>query len=211
MPVRADEPPSNPPAQEIVPKPFPQGRYTNLFEKSPFAVASAPPEVVAPVENFATNWVLTGMSKQKTKDGTEAFTVFIRSRDASTRLVISADRPAEDISLVSVEEAPVPAKSVAILKKGSETGRVEFDQASVSASAAPPQQAVAGKPPGASPGAPAVRNSAKTGGIPRPGLQGSVPRPGASQIPAALPPGQPGVPPGTQEPRKRVRPIQEPP
>ncbi len=193
-----------------IPQSFPSSRYSALFEKSPFAIASAPPEVVAPTENFATNWVLTGLSKQRAKEGKESFTVFVRSRDLSTRLVISGDHPTDDISLVSVEEAPVAAKSVAILRKGSETGRVEFDQAVVAASAPPPSPSIPGRS-GATSAAPVVRNTTKpTAAIPRPGLQGSVPRPGASQVPGgAVPQTPPSA--GAQEPRRRVRPIQEPP
>jgi hypothetical protein len=192
----------------VVPVPFPAQRYTALFEKSPFAIASAPPEQPVTAENFATNWVLAGISKQKGKDGAEHYTLFVRSRDLATRLVIFGDRPTEDgVSLVSVDENPVAAKSTAILRKGSETGRVEFDQAAVSASAAMPQQVQPGKP-----GVPAVRTSAKSIPIPRPGMQGTVPRPGASAVPPqSVPPPAAAGAPNSQEPRRRVRPIQEPP
>lgn len=157
-------------------------------------------------ENFATNWVLAGISKQKGKSGDERYTVFVRSRDLATRLVISGDKPSDDgVSLVSVDENAVAAKSTAILRKGSETGRVEFDQAAVAASAVAPQpQGQIGKS-----GVPAIRNAAKSAPIPRPGMQGTVPRPGASQgvpNPAVTTPGAPQA-----EPRRRVRPIQEPP
>lgn len=204
----ADKPASPPPAAGVVPSPFPAPRYNALLEKSPFAIASAPPEQPVTAENFATNWVLAGMSRQKGKDGVEHYTVIVRSRDLATRLVIFGDRPTEDgVSLVSVEENPVAAKSTAILRKGSETGRVEFDQAAVAASAAVPQQMQPGKP-----GVPAVRTSAKSAPIPRPGMQGTVPRPGASAVPPqAVPPPVAGGAPNTQEPRRRVRPIQEPP
>ncbi len=200
-----------------VPRAFPASRYNSLLEKSPFAVSSAAPEPVAPVENFATNWVVTGISKQRGKDGDESYTVFVRSRDLATRLVISGARPTDDgVSLVSVEEAPVAAKSVVVLRKGSETGRVEFDQAAVAASAAPNPTGQ----PGAKPGVPAVRNSAGRTPIPRPGMANGVPRPGASLgngapangANAATGAGGPtGGAPGAQEARRRVRPIQEPP
>ncbi|MEI6871614.1 MAG: hypothetical protein WCL08_04970, partial [Verrucomicrobiota bacterium] len=123
-----------------LPVPFPPQRYTALLEKSPFAIASAPPEPVpVSTENFATNWILTGISKQRDPEGKERFTVFVRSRDLATRLVITGDQPSDDgVSLVSVEEASIPAKSVAFLKKGNETGRVEFDQATVAAATPAP-------------------------------------------------------------------------
>lgn len=192
-----------------VPKAFPAERYTGLVSKSPFAIASAPPEPVAPVENFATNFVVTGISKQKNKDGQETFNVFVRSRDMATRLVLVGDRPSDEgISVVSVEEAAVAAKSVVVLRKGAETGRVEFDQAAVAASASPASPAQ----PGGKPQASAVRTPSKTATIPRPGLPtGAVPRPGASQAVVPAPAAPPNGLPTSQEPRRRVRPIPEPP
>jgi hypothetical protein len=176
-----------------VPSAFPAQRYNALMEKSPFALATAAPEPTAPAENFATNWVLTGISKTKGKGGAEDYTVFVRSRDLSIRHVITKDKPTDDgVALVSVEEAPVPTKASVTLRKGAETGRVEFDQAAVAASASVPVPPPAGQP---QPGAP----------IPRPGMQGSVPRPGASQA-GQVPQNVPVV-----EPRRRVQPIQEPP
>lgn len=208
----AVEKPATPqPAAGVVPVSFPAQRYGALLEKSPFAIASAPPEQAAPTENFATNWVLAGISKQKGKDGAEHYTLFVRSRDLATRLVIFGDRPTDDgVSLVSVDENAVAAKSTAILRKGSETGRVEFDQAAVAASVAAPQQMQPGKP-GQPQGVPAIRTSAKSAPIPRPGMQGTVPRPGASAVPPqAVPPPAGGVP-NAPDSRRRVRPIQEPP
>jgi len=193
-----------------LPVPFPAERYAALLEKSPFAIASAPPEVIpVSTENFATNWVLTGISKQRDNDGKELFTVFVRSRDLATRLVLSGDHPSDDgVSVVSVEEAAVPAKSAVFLKKGSETGRVEFDQATVAA--APSAPAVASAAPrlgGKNPST--VKPSAGPGKtaapIPRPGMS-AIPRPGG--VPgASTPPGASGA----QEPRRRIRPIEDAP
>ena len=210
---------SAPPQKSAIPKAFGRDRYASLVEKSPFAIATAPVEVVAPVENFATNWVLTGLSKKRGKEGEPVYTAFVKSKDLSTRLVITGDQPTEDVYLVSVDEAPVAYKSSVILKRGGETGRVEFDQATVAASA----PATPGVPPGAKPGGvqgvPAVRpssSSVKPTVVPRPGLQGSVPRPGASQaqpVPSAAVPPQTATPPatqGSQDARRRVRPISEP-
>ena len=191
--------------------PFPPQRYTSLLEKSPFAIASAPPEPVpVSTENFATNWILTGISKQRGQEGKERFTVFVRSRDLATRLVLTADQPNDDgVSLVSVEEASIPAKSVAFLKKGNETGRVEFDQATVAAATPPPTAPGRAGAKAPSPGAPGKTLPNRTSTpVPRPG-QTPIPRPGG--VPA-----QPGSSPSTgtppsQEPRRRIRPIQDAP
>jgi len=193
-----------------LPVPFPPERYAALLEKSPFAIASAPPEVIpVSTENFATNWVLTGISKQRDHNGKELFTVFVRSRDLATRLVLSGDHPSDDgVSVASVEEAAVPAKSAVFLKKGSETGRVEFDQATVAAApSAPAVASAAPRPGGKNPST--VKPSAGPGKtaapIPRPGMS-AIPRPGG--VPGApTPPGAPGA----QEPRRRIRPIEDAP
>ncbi len=194
-----------------LPKAFPASRYRALTDKSPFAVATAAPEPPPPTENFATNWVLGGLSKSKTKDGTEEYVVIVRSRDLSTRLVLQGNKPSDDgVTVVSVEEAPVAAKSVVILRKGSETGRVEFDQAAVAASPAPAAPAPgqvsssskAPKPGATAAAAPPVPRPS----IPRPGMGGTVPRPGASAVPAPVPAAPNGAS-GMQDARRRVRPI----
>jgi hypothetical protein len=195
-----------------IPKLFPVSRYSALFEKSPFAVATAAPEAAPAAENFSTNFVVTGIAKNRGAEGKEVYTVFVRSRDLSTRLVLTGDKPSDEgISVVSVEEAPVAAKSSVVLKKGSETGRVEFDQAALAASSGGGQLPApqAGKS-GAS-GAKAPTSAAARPSIPRPGMT-AVPRPGASLNPP--PPSAPAagnVPSGStggQELRRRVRPIQ---
>ena len=192
-----------------LPVPFPAERYAALLEKSPFAIASAPPEVIpVSTENFATNWVLTGISKQRDNDGKELFTVFVRSRDLATRLVLSGDHPNEDgVSVASVEEAAVPAKSAVFLKKGSETGRVEFDQATVAAAPSAPAASAAPRPGGKNPSTvkPGAGPGKTAAPIPRPGMS-AIPRPGG--VPGApTPPGAPGA----QEPRRRIRPIEDAP
>ena len=195
-----------------LPKPFPVSRYSALLEKSPFAVATAAPEAAPPAENFSTNFVITGLAKNRAADGKEVHTVFVRSRDLSTRLVLTGDKPSDDgISVVSVEEAAVAAKSAVILKKGAETGRVEFDQAALAASGGGGQPPSAAPQPGKPvvPGGKAPTTSAARPAIPRPGMSG-VPRPGASLTPPASGGANPasGTVPGGQELRRRVRPIQ---
>jgi hypothetical protein len=200
-----------------LPKSHPLTRYAALLEKSPFAVATAAPEAPPPAENFSTNFVVTGLSKNRGADGKEVHTVFVRSRDLSTRLVLTGDKPSDEgISVVSVEEAPVAAKSVVVLKKGQETGRVEFDHAALASTAGagpPPSGAPAPAGKSAVPGGKAGTSPAARPAIPRPGMSG-VPRPGASlnpPAPSATAPQASGATPGTaagQELRRRVRPIQ---
>jgi hypothetical protein len=214
LPSKAPQAAPDPASTADIPKSFPSSRYAALLEKSPFAVATAAPEPPPTTENFSTNFVVTGIAKNRGVDGKEVYTVFVRSRDLATRLVLTGDKPSDEgISVVSVEEAAVAAKSVVILKKGSETGRVEFDHAALAASGGGGGPPPSGVPQPGKPGIPAGRaptTSATRPSIPRPGMT-SVPRPGASLSPQPSAPSGAapanGVPPGAQELRRRVRPI----
>jgi hypothetical protein len=207
------EPPTRGQDAAPVPQPFEAGRYAALIEKSPFAVSTAAPEPAAPTESFASNWKVNGLSKSRSADGTVIHTVFIQSRDLTTRFTLSGELPnADGISIASVEEAAIPTRSVVILRKGSETARVEFDQATVSASlAAPaggpgvPPGAAGARLPGASvpPGVTSKPGAIRPSSIPRPNNPSAIPRPGAS----------PGANPGTSSPSnssRRVRAVEEP-
>lgn len=182
-----------------IPTSFPPSRYEALVAKSPFAVATAaPPDPGPPAENFATNWVVTGLSKNRGQDGKSSYTVFVRSRDLATRLVLTGDKPSPDgVAIVSVDEAAIAAKSTVTLKKGEEIGKVGFDQAAISATAAPPPMA----PNGASAGKAGVKPSTTAPRTP-------IPRPGMTAQPRAT-----QAPPTNQvpAPRGRVRTVEEAP
>ena len=187
-------------AVKEIPEKMPAFRYEALLAKSPFALATAAPEPVASVENFATNLVLNGLSKNRGKSGQEFYTVFVRSRDLSQRFILVGDKPSEDgITLVSVEDSGPTAETVVVLKKGAEIGRVKFDQAAM---AAAPQQ---NRPPNA-PGAvkSATPPAAPKAPIPRPGMS-TQSRAIVSPTPAPVQPSSP-----TQDPKRRVRPIGSP-
>jgi hypothetical protein len=190
------------PARKDIPEKMPAFRYEALLSKSPFALATAAPEPVVSVENFATNLVLNGLSKSRGKSGQEFYTVFVRSRDLSQRFVLVGDKPSDDgISLVSVEDSGPTAETVVVLKKGTEVGRVKFDQAAM---AAAPQQ---NRPPTASG---AVKSAtppvAPKAPIPRPGMS-TQSRATTSPTPSPAPPA-PTSP--MQDPKRRVRPIGSP-
>ncbi len=181
----------------VVPVAFSSDRYESLLGKSPFAVASLPPEPVAPTENFATNWVVTGLAKNRTPEGTISYTAFIRSRDLSTRIVLMGDKPnADGVSIESVTEAPIAAKSVVMVKKGTDVAKVEFDQAAISAGPAPVNAAPnANKPAAGTPAKPAATRT-------------PIPRPGMSVQPrAATPPSGTAAP----APARRVRTVEDAP
>jgi len=190
------------PARKDIPEKMPAFRYEALLSKSPFALATAAPEPVVSVENFATNLVLNGLSKSRGKSGQEFYTVFVRSRDLSQRFVLVGDKPSDEgISLVSVEDSGPTAETVVVLKKGTEVGRVKFDQAAM---AAAPQQ---NRPPNASgPVKSATPPAAPKAPIPRPGMS-TQSRATTSPTPSPAPPA-PTSP--MQDPKRRVRPIGSP-
>lgn len=211
--------PAGGPASDL-PVPFPAARYSGLLEKSLFALATAPVEIPAPVDNFATNWFLSSFSKSRSKDGAEVYTVFVKSRDLSTRLMLVGEKPDDGVTLVAVEEAPNRAETVAVIKKGTEIGRVKFDQAAFAAAPPPPMPAqprpgalgaavrpgtpptgAAPAPPGKIPSPSAVKTS-----IPRPGMS-AQPRSSSSvtPVPGAVPP--PPASSSSQDSRRRIRPI----
>jgi hypothetical protein len=187
-------------AKEI-PEKMPAFRYEALLAKSPFALATAAPEPVVNVENFATNLVLNGLSKNRGKNGQEFYTAFVRSRDLSQRLVFVGEKPDDGITMVSVEDAGPPSEIVVVLKKGTEIGRVKFDQAAIAAAAQQSRPPGAGQPKG-------IPASAPKAPIPRPGMSTQS---RATVTPTPVPP--PTVPSSgsnTQDPKRRVRPIGAP-
>jgi hypothetical protein len=193
------------PARKEIPEKMPSFRYEALLAKSPFALATAAPEPVASVENFATNLVLNGLSKSRGKGGQEFYTVFVRSRDLSQRFVLVGDKPSDEgISLVSVEDSGPTAETVVVLKKGTEVGRVKFDQAAM---AAAPQQ---NRPPNASgPVRSATPPVAPKAPIPRPGMS-TQSRATTSPTPSPAPPASTPPVSSMQDPKRRVRPIGSP-
>jgi hypothetical protein len=203
-------------ASQQIPVPFPASRYSALLEKSLFALATAAPEPVAPVENFATNWFLSSFSKSRAKDGVEVYTVFVKSRDLSTRLMLVGEKPEEGVTLVAVEEAPNRADTVAVIRKGTEIGRVKFDQAAFAAAppapVAPPRPGVPGAPGTVQTIRSTVPTASKTS-IPRPGMSSSSRSGAPPGVPSAVPPPPAppsGIPSGSDS-RRRVRPIESAP
>lgn len=221
-------------AQSILPEALPVKRYEHMLEKSPFALAT----LAAPVQEKAppvfANLVLTGVVPMRDERGAETYFVSIQSRDRQERFQLFGSEPnAEGISIASVDWAPQVGKTTVTLKKGSEFGKVEFDemalQTPVAAAAAPRPGQVA--LPGAVPMPGGVNPAAGNRGgpmsgrisVPRPGnagpqpTSGSLPRPASQpqqaplptqQMPPSFSPPQPGnaASPGNDN-RRRIRVI----
>jgi hypothetical protein len=128
IPCRADDP---------VPKPFASNRYQSVRDHSPFAVATAEAPPPAPQASFAANLFVSGLGRW----GDDDF-VTIKSRDAGTQFSLFGHEtdPSTGISVASVNWTDVVGKSTVILKKGTETAKLEFNEMDVhGAPAANPQ------------------------------------------------------------------------
>lgn len=220
-------------AQTILPEPLPSARYEQMLEKSPFALATPPAPVQEKAPPVFANLVLTGVVPMRNEQGTESYFVSIQSRDRTERFqLFGSDANAEGIAIASVDWSPQVGKSTVTLKKGSEFGKIEFDEMALQAPSAPvnvprPGQ---GNPGGVGihpGGIPALGGRQPAGGrmpVPRPngavqpaaGLPrpGGVVQPQAQQLqpptygapaPGAVPPPLPGAAGGDN--RRRIRVI----
>jgi len=104
--------------------PWPITRYEKMIRKSPFAPATAAPSA-APTPSFAANLYVSGLAKIGDRDF-----VSISSRDQTSKFSLFAgETNSQDIQLVSVQWADAVGKSKVTVKKGTEFGVLEYDQA----------------------------------------------------------------------------------
>jgi hypothetical protein len=182
---------------ERLPQAHPKSRYEALRKDSPFALASATPAPVAPQASFAANWFVSGIARIGDQDF-----VTIKSRDLAKQFSLYGNHEAVDgVELASVTWSDSVGKSTVILRKGTETAKLEFNEQEVHAQA----QAPGGKPPAGNP----PPNAA---GGPRPSVPPGI-SPGAIPPHAPAPnmqqpvPNAPGAPPAV---RRRVQVIVPP-
>lgn len=116
-------------AEDAVPAAFDKSRYESLRTKSPFAMATA---VVAPTQQaaFAANWFVTSVARIG-----DANFATIKSRDLVTQFSLYGDEPVDGVVLASVDWSDTIGKSTIILRKGTETARLEFNEAQLRAPA----------------------------------------------------------------------------
>jgi hypothetical protein len=119
-----------------VPAPMPKERYGELGAHSPFAPATASPAVQTQA-SFAANWFVSGMARVNDEDF-----VSIKARDLSTQFSLFGREvnPQNGVALASVNWSDVVGRSTVILRKGTETARLEFNEADLRN---PPQIATA--------------------------------------------------------------------
>lgn len=135
---------------EDLPEAYPIERYESLLASSPFSLATpevAPPpaEPPKPKESFADNLVLVGMGAI----GDDQFVTVMDKKSNQTR-IISFTPDEEGIKLLSMSMTQDPLKASAVLQKGDEQARVQFDSALLAAAApqpASPSPARSANPP----------------------------------------------------------------
>jgi hypothetical protein len=178
--------------EEAIPQALPKGRYDAVRMHSPFAVATAETPPSAPTASFAANWFVSGIARV----GDEDF-VTIKSRDLSTQFSLFGMKDIRDgVALASVTWSEAVGKSTVILRKGTETAKLEFNEAEIKATPAPH--------PGTSPAPAGVVN-----GGPRPVTKlPPMPAPTVAGQPIL---GQPAPPSASPQVRRRVQVIQPPP
>ena len=108
-----------------VPVAMPGERYDGMSARSPFTLASAAP-IVAASASFAANWYVSGIARLNDEDF-----VSIKARDLSTQFSLFGREanPQNGVALASVQWSDTVGKSTVILRKGTETARLEFNEA----------------------------------------------------------------------------------
>ena len=209
IPVRAADP--------AMPEAYPAGRYSTMVEKSPFALATAAAPVAEPQASFAANWYVHGIARAGDTDF-----VTIKSRDATQIFSLIGREPQNGVSVASIEWSETIGKSKVILQKGTETAKLEFNEAELRGPAPgtnPPNVAAIkpGQPgvpnnPGVVVTPPGSNNAPRPGFPSRPPYPGGLPQPGfAPQQGGTIQPGmnnQPGQPGVAPQPGTTMQPGQ---
>ena len=110
-------------AEEAIPTAFTKDRYESLRARSPFALATTA-VATAPQASFAANWYVTGVARI----GDDNF-VTIKSRDLATQFTLFGNEPVGGVTVASVNWSDQVGKSTVVLCKGTETARLEFNEA----------------------------------------------------------------------------------
>jgi hypothetical protein len=120
------------PAQQGVPTTAPESRYETLLARSPFALATAPTTAAA-LPSFAANWFVGGIARIG-----DTYFVTIKSRDKSKQFTLFGGETDEatGVSLVDVNWSDALGQSTVVVRKGTETAKLEFNEAEVRAAPA---------------------------------------------------------------------------
>jgi hypothetical protein len=141
------------------PAQLPASRYAAMSGKSPFALATPPEPTSAASGTFASNWFVSGIGRY----GDNAF-VTIKSRDLSVQFTLFGPEahPEYHVSLASVNWSDTIGQSTVVLQKGTETAKLEFNQALLRTTQPAADSPPAGATTGDSASAPAGAGNAST-------------------------------------------------
>jgi hypothetical protein len=174
---------------EPIPSALPADRYSAMGANCPFATATPTVAAPQPQASFAANWFISGIARIGDSDF-----VTVKARDLSTQFSLFGNEPNSEngVILASVNWSETIGKSTVVLRRGTETAKLEFNEAQIhSAPQAAPEP---GKP-----------------GAPKPANVGGVPPGTPPQMPGAPTPNATGVvPPNSPPLRRRVLPIPSP-
>jgi hypothetical protein len=163
-------------AQTFLPEPLPASRYDKMLDGSPFALATKTEAAREKGPGPFANLFVAAIYQLKDSDGKLRDTVTLKSKADQSTFTLTADQGRKDgLQLVRIEWSDKVGASKVSLKKGSEFGTIEFDQANLQIA---PQQSP-------------LRNAPTPGGVPVPGIPPINPRP--SVRPPTLPRGTPAA------------------
>ena len=169
-------------AGPTIPQRQPQEAYQKMTEDWPFALATPPVAVVKAVDGWWTNYYIGGLGRNIVNGKEEVF-VAVKPKNGEASFSLYGNEPGFDqISIANIEWSEEKLKSRVTLKKGTEVGTIEFDQAGNLVPAAQPNMPPR---PGGMPNLPGMKQPA----IRPPGAV--VPRP--TNMPQPVPQA-PGVP-----------------
>ena len=187
-------------AENPIPTSLPADRYAAMSDKSPFALATAVVPAATPQASFAANWFVSGVGRIGDSDF-----VTVKARDLSSQFSLFGHEPnpGNGVTLASVNWSETVGKSTVILQKGTETAKLEFNEADLR---------------GPQPGAPPPVGATPAGMPPLPQPPGMLPQPmniPNPGMPPVMVPGQAAkqFPPSTGNPNdvhRRVRIINQP-
>jgi hypothetical protein len=103
-------------------------RYERMKQQSPFALATPVEPSAEPAASFAANWFVSGIGRMDGKDF-----VTIKARDLSTQFSLYGHDPNSEngVALASIEWSDKIGKSTVVIRKGSETAKLEFNEAEI--------------------------------------------------------------------------------
>lgn len=114
--------------ENAIPQAFPTDRYAAMRKHCPFAISTGAPAPTPPQPSFAANWFVSGIARI---DESDFVTIKARDQSAQFSLYGHEPNPQNQVALVSIDWVDGVGKSSVTVRKGSETAKLEFNEAVV--------------------------------------------------------------------------------